>query len=443
MTSLDLTRRLPTPIALVGLGMSNRALEKLLLVSGFTPDSILHFDDKIADGVLNDPELLKERGVKTLIVSPGYPLAKEWIVSLRAEGVLVTSELAVAGSLLEDEKLIGITGSLGKSTTASLVGVGLEAAGKRVFVGGNLGFPLADYVLQVNQGTRARAEWVVLELSSFQLENLGALHFDCSLFTYFCSNHLERYSGLEEYYQTKASLLPRTKQRSFGNAQSRELVQYFKSYSLDQIQWSDLKSQKLFTDNDWSKKSLVGTHNQENLSLVASLLNELGVWNDSVKNALLAYKGLPHRMELLATKGPFFINDSKATAMESVRSAVQSVLDEKRFQEGGGKLWVLLGGRDKKLPWNELSSLGGLAQSLGEARLGFMFFGECRATVASASGLKGLQADSLRKALELLRSQTQSQDWVLLSPGGTSLDEFINFEDRGRMFAQWVKDIWK
>jgi UDP-N-acetylmuramoylalanine--D-glutamate ligase len=428
---------LPTPVALVGLGLSNRAVEKLLLQLGYRTDQICYFDDKLSDSVVSDPELLKQKGVRTLVVSPGYPLSKSWIAEMRQKGVELTSELAIAGSLLENEKLIGITGSLGKSTTTSLIGVGLQAAGIEVFVGGNLGIPLATYVSEVLAGQRKRATWLVLELSSFQLENLGSLKFDYSLFTYLCPNHLERYESLKHYYDTKATLADRTKHGVWANAQSADLKNYFSTSS--RVQWADLKTQSLFSAHDWQRKKLVGTHNEENIYMVSLLLQELGFWNTKSKEALLNFKGLPHRMELVSDKGPVFINDSKATTMESVSSAVKSVFHESRFKDGGGALWVLLGGRDKKLPWGELQSLSTLEEA---SRLKFVFFGECRETAATLSRLPGLQLETLAATMKELRRRVEPRDWVLLSPGGTSLDEFKNFEDRGEHFSAWAKELW-
>ncbi|MEO5667405.1 MAG: UDP-N-acetylmuramoyl-L-alanine--D-glutamate ligase [Bdellovibrionota bacterium] len=433
---------LASPVALVGLGISNVSVRRLLEFIGTSASEIISFDDKGTDGAVSDPKLLLDRGVRTLVVSPGYPLSKQWIRDFQARGIAVTSEINFAARFLQDERVVAISGSLGKSTTTSLIGEGLRASGHPYFFGGNLGFPLADYVLACLKGERPRAETLALELSSFQLECCENLPMHVGVLTFFCSNHLERYDSLEQYYDTKRVVFDRAQVKVFTNAASPELHDYFARHALlgspklKEVKFTDA----LVTRAELDRKALVGEHNSENIAVAAAVMKELGLWNDAVKEALLNFGGLSHRMERIdiGTGKPIFINDSKATALESVLTAVHSVLSDANFkQDASRKLVCLFGGRDKKHPWEKFKELG--ADAL---KLDVVFFGECGEEARSRSGLEGKSYKTLRLAMESLRSRIPANAWVLLSPGGTSLDEFKNFEDRGRSFAAWAKELW-
>lgn len=263
-----------------------------------------------------------------------------------------------------------------------------------------------------------------------------------SVLTYFCSNHLERYEGLEHYYDTKRVVLDRAQVRCFTNAASPELHDYLKRHALlgSARVFEVSVDEGLVSRADLDHKALVGEHNCENIALAAAVLRELGIWNERLKQALLEFPGLPHRMERinLGEGKPVFINDSKATALESVLTAVHSVLADPSFRAGSAKKLVcLFGGRDKKHPWEKLAELGASAEQLD-----VVFFGECGEEARRRSGLKSSSARTLRAALEDLRQRIDPNSWVLLSPGGTSLDEFKNFEDRGLRFAQWARELW-
>lgn len=429
----EFIKNLKTPIAIVGMGKSGEAARRLLLLAGYAPESILTFDGKLESAHFRDPQALMSQGApRTLVVSPGVPLASPWIQEARTKGVAITSEISLACATLENEKLIGITGSVGKSTTVSILGAGLHAFSKTGFVGGNLGTPFADYAADVLEKKRPRANWIILELSSYQLENCEGLELDYSAITYFTSNHLERYENLEHYYQTKWKILSLTKNVLLLNREGGDLVEYFnKNGSSQQIQVisrQDPSLQALHLE----QAELIGQHNQDNLALASSLALAAG-WPVTAIAGMKAFKGLAHRLESVGTvKGVRFINDSKATAMDSVLIAVTAAHDT---LQSAGKLWVLLGGRDKNLPWQDLKPLEALQNTE------FVFFGECRQTAQAKSTLPGKSFVSMQDAMEFILSQVKPADTVLLSPGGTSLDAFKSFEDRGDVFKAIVRDF--
>lgn len=429
----EFIKNLKTPIASVGMGKSGEAARRLLLLAGYKPESVLTFDGKLESAHFRDPQALMAQGApRTLVVSPGVPLASPWIQEAHKTGVTITSEISLACATLETEKLIGVTGSVGKSTTVSILGAGLHAFSQTGFVGGNLGTPFADYAADVLEKKRPRADWVILELSSYQLENCDGLKLEYSAITYFTSNHLERYDNLEHYYKTKWKILSLTKNALLLNREGGDLVEYFnKNGSAHQIQVISRKDPSV-ADLHLEKAELIGQHNQDNLALASSLALAAG-WPASAIEGMKSFKGLAHRLESVGTfKGVRFINDSKATAMDSVLIAATAAHDT---LQRAGKLWLLLGGRDKNLPWQDLKPLEGLQNTE------FVFFGECRQIAQNKSTLPGKSYLSMQDAMEFVLSQAKPADTVLLSPGGTSLDAFKSFEDRGDVFKGIVREF--
>ncbi|MDG0814871.1 UDP-N-acetylmuramoyl-L-alanine--D-glutamate ligase [Bdellovibrio svalbardensis] len=429
----EFIKNLKTPIAIVGMGKSGEAAKRLLLAAGVSANAIKCFDGKLATADYNDPsKLMSEVQPKTLVVSPGVPLASQWIQSARQHGIEVTSEISLSCSFLTTEKLIGVTGSVGKSTTVSLLQAGLAAFSKTAFVGGNLGTPFAEYAADLVEGVRKPADWVVLELSSYQLENCDGLFLDLSAITFLTSNHLERYENLQHYYETKWKILSITKDKMLLNSEGGDLVEYAKTMNhSEQVRFisrndTELKSLQL------DKALLIGQHNQDNLALAATLALEAG-WPHSAIEAMKNFTGLSHRLENLGTsKGIRFINDSKATAIDSVLIAATAAFDT---LVPGGKLFLLLGGRDKNLPWEQLKVLAAFID------IEFIFFGECREIAQKKSELDGVSFSRLDEALTYAFDHAKSADTVLLSPGGTSLDEFKSFEDRGNFFKKKVEEF--
>jgi UDP-N-acetylmuramoylalanine--D-glutamate ligase len=433
---------LKTPIALVGKGVSTEAVARLLKQLSYSDDEFFFYADQPSDGVISNSAELFNKNVQTLIVSPGYPLSKAWIQEARDRGIEISSEIDFASRFLEKEKTLLITGSLAKSTTTSLLGWTLDKIDQDVFVGGNLGLPLATYVTEVLAGTRKRAVYVVLELSSFQLECAQHLRRDHAVLTFLCENHLERYRDLHHYYDTKLSVLNELAGKMVVNSDCPELMRYLKEKDLlnhPKIIFSSLHNDKYFSESDYLKKKLVGTHNHENMNMVAHVLDLESLWSTSAKEAILNFKGLAHRMERVELAGNTtfrVINDSKATAIESVETACKSVLFDPQFQKSNSHLWLLLGGRDKKLPWEKLKTVS------QEKRLKIILFGEARNLIKEKLSLSVPAFEGLYEALSYIHQQTCENDCLLLSPGGSSLDEFKNFEERGEFFKKWVGELW-
>lgn len=422
-----------TPVAIVGMARSGESAERFLLARGLKREDILTFDQKVPAQFKDPQDLMSQGKPKTLVVSPGVPLKSSWIVEAQKAGVTITSEINLACEVLTDEKVIGVTGSLGKSTTVSLLGAGLAAFDKNSFVGGNLGTPFCDYALGVISGKRPRAQWIVLELSSYQLENCRNLKLAHSAITFLSANHMERYESLSDYYLTKWRMVNLTSGNLFLNQNGGDLV----DFAEQQPEFSRCvvvsRQNKNLLPHALSQSALLGSHNQDNIALATEIALHCH-WPISAIQGMKAFEGLEHRLENVGIfDGVRFINDSKATALDSVITATEVAHE---YLAANGQLHVLLGGRDKNLPWEELAELGILP------RTSFTFFGECRKIAQEKSGLMGPQYDSLGSAIKAILTQVKSNDIVLLSPGGTSLDEFKGFEDRGRFFKEKVRSYY-
>lgn len=424
---IDFVKR---PIAIIGMGISGESAKRLLQKNGVRPEDITTFDDKPNAAQFSDPrKLIEEFEPATLVVSPGYPLAKEWIQDFTEAGGAITSEITLALHFLTTEKIIGVTGSVGKSTTVSLLEAGLKAFSPTSFVGGNIGKPLADYVVELQERKRERAEWVVLELSSYQLENCGNLQCEFSAITYLTPNHMDRYPNLDSYYDTKWQLVKRTNQAVILNQSGGDLANYARSRKESvQMLFTDHRDEELTYLNLEAAK-LLGSHNQDNLCVAAKIAREAG-WPMSAMEAMKSFPGLSHRMENLGERsGIHFVNDSKATTIDSVKTAALGLYDQMDRKK---QLILLIGGKDKNLPWQELGELKKIQ------KLCPIFFGEVGAKAKELSGLGGKSYPKLHDAVNALKQLAQRGDIVLLSPGGTSLDEFKNFEERGKAFQSYI-----
>lgn len=419
-------KALPLPVAIIGMGKTGTSVKKLLLKAGLSESQIFTFDEKSSSDFSTEIEILRAEP-KTLVVSPGVSLKKKFIQELSQMGALITSEINIASHFLDGECLIGVTGSIGKSTTTAALGSALSAIDPNCFFGGNLGTPFAEYALKTFDPGFQRAKYIVLELSSYQLENSKDLALDYGIITYLSPNHLERYEGLDEYYMTKWQMIDQTKLKVFANALGGDLSNWAQKHTNPKV---FLINPLLdFPKEDWSVYRVLGEHNQQNLSLCLKVLQEL-MLPSQAHIGLQHFSGLSHRMENLGShREILFVNDSKATSLDSVRTAMNSCLEF-----GKGRLWLMLGGRDKNLPWNQIRDFK--SHSLVE----FIFFGEARQIIQGASGLPGPAYSSLKDALDHVKLHATSGDTVLLSPGGTSLDEFPNFEARGDFFRKYVQE---
>ncbi|MGI6251227.1 MAG: UDP-N-acetylmuramoyl-L-alanine--D-glutamate ligase [Anaerolineaceae bacterium] len=352
--------------------------------------------------------------------------------------------------------VIGITGSAGKTTTTALVGkiaehyFAMKNYHNRVWVGGNIGNPLIESVDQIDL-----EDLVVMELSSFQLE-LMTLSPQIAAILNITPNHLDRHETMQAYTHAKANIAMHQKQGdvtvlnredpgswalatqistdilSFGfkKPQPTENGVYVeRDHIWLQIGRSHLKMLPL----EWIQ--LRGRHNHANVLAACAISAAASLALPAIQSAVEEFQGVPHRMEFVRNfKGADWYNDSIATAPERALAAIHS------FHQ---PIVLLLGGRDKNLPWETL------AKECREKVARVIVFGEAADLIAEAIGPKKrgqrlqsvVKCRTLQEAVKTAANQLEEGDVVLLSPGGTSYDAFKDFEERGEKFRTWVNEL--
>jgi UDP-N-acetylmuramoylalanine--D-glutamate ligase len=349
-------------------------------------------------------------------------------------------------------RTIGITGSAGKTTTTTLVGsMAAQALGEgRVWVGGNIGVPLLAHLDQIQAGDLA-----VIELSSFQLEIMTA-SVDIAAVLNITPNHLDRHGTMAAYLAAKSriitcqtpgdvavlgrddpgswSLRPLVpgKLLSFGfeSSLSGEAGAYLDG---EQLMFCDQRTEVVLMPR--SVINLRGDHNLQNVLAACTIGWAAGLPVEAMRAAVETFHGVAHRLELVRTlRGVAWYNDSIATAPERAMAAIRS------FRE---PIVLLAGGRDKNLPWDDFAAL------VRERVDHLVLFGEATEKVARAIGQVKpgnrpytlLRCRGLREAVMAAAEVAEAGDVVLLSPGGTSFDEFRDFEQRGEAYRQWVLEL--
>jgi UDP-N-acetylmuramoylalanine--D-glutamate ligase len=378
-------------------------------------------------------------------VSPGVPADLPEIVAARRAGRPISSEMALFFALCA-APIVGITGSAGKTTTTSLVGAMLQAAGRRTWVGGNIGTPLIEHVLEI-----APSDWVVLELSSFQLELLEQSPHVAAVLN-ITPNHLERHGTLAAYAEAKRNILryqqpddwavlgydnPIT--HAFGAACAGHVLYVSTqvpvgagTFVRDGTLWLRWRGQETpIMRRD--ELQLPGEHNVANALAACAVAAACGVSTVAMAEVLRTFAGVEHRLETVRLwRGVRFVNDSIATAPERTVAALRSI---------DGPLILLVGGRLKQ--GVALHELAALARQ--RARL-VVAFGEAGDVLAqalmAADGPSAVRrVADLRAAFDVAVAATQPGDVVLLSPAGTSFDAFRDFEERGRAFKALVAEL--
>ncbi len=402
---------------ILGKGVSGRGAARLLDSLGF---SYQFYQD--GDGV---PDVsLFDFSVK----SPGFSINHKILRLLREKNIPTLGEIELAFRFSRG-KTVSVTGTNGKSTTTALIHTTLKTNGKRTFIGGNFGTPFSEFALKTTLETVS-----VIELSSFQIEDLKSYRSDISVVLNITPDHMNRYRDFQEYTETKLKLL----NHSDIVVLNRDDPQ-LKSLRGDNIIFFSRKeradtyvdSEKVVvnlnkkTEIPLSELPLKGVHNLENYMAAATVLNLLGLTEDQIIRGFKAFKGLPHRTEFVETiKRVRFINDSKSTNPDSLRKALES------FE----KVILIAGGSNKGLDFGKLREL------FKERVKGAVFIGETAELLSETfKGLSTiLRANSMEEAVKKAFELSEPGDTVLLSPGCASFDMFKNFEERGEAFKKAV-----
>ena len=383
-----------------------------------------------------DPALLD--GIEWFVLSPGIPLTHPFVRAAAAAGMPVVSEI-VLGFLCTDAAIAAVTGSKGKSTTTALAGALLAAQGKHCEVAGNIGAPFTAIADRLGP-----QDWVVLELSSFQLETVDRFHARAAVHLGVSPDHLDRYPNLEAYAAAKARigrhqtpddvLVVHTSEpyaARVAAATPARIVGFDPDWrgtgvvrQGDTIVWRESGCETTLART--SDVPLLGDHNVRNAMAALALARALGPVDDAVRAALGAFRGLPFRMQPAgAVGGIAFVNDSKATTVDAVAAAVEGL---------PGTVMLGLGGRNKGLDFTVLRP------HLERVRIVFTL-GEAAPEIEAA--LRGAAAfervGDLDELVARALAHGRAGDTLVFSPGCTSFDMFRNAEHRGEEFAAAVE----
>ncbi len=376
-----------------------------------------------------------------IIPSPGVPADAPMLQAARAKGVTIWSEIEMAYRFRQG-KLIGITGSNGKTTTTSLVEHILRSASFPTILAGNIGTPLIACVERMTPETLT-----VVELSSFQLELIQNFRTDISVFLNLTPDHLDRHHSLEIYSKAKARIFENQGEEDFAIlnaddpgttplAPTRPHIYWF-SRKQRAAQGAFLRGGDIVFRSDGREEivlrreevPLAGQHNLENV-LAAVVAGRLaGAQASDVAEGVRSFAGVEHRLEFVAeVNGVRYYNDSKATNVDATLKALDAF---------PGRILLILGGKDKGSDYTLLQN------SLREKAILALLIGAAAEKIDSqiAGGVAIERAGTLDRAVEIASHAARPGDVVLLAPACASFDQFQNYEHRGRVFKALVHEL--
>ena len=381
-----------------------------------------------------------------IVMSPGVPLSIPPVVKARELGIPVISEPELAFRY-SDVPFVAITGTNGKTTTTTLTAFLLEKEGRKVVAGGNIGLPLISQCPQMSAN-----DIVVAEMSSFQLESVDSFCPKVAVVMNLTPDHLDRHKTMEAYAAAKANI--------FKNQGPEEYLLLNKDDAIVAAMAAGAKShvyyfsqQEILNEGIWledgnlvyrldkngapqvlipaAEIGIVGSHNWQNAMAASLAALLMGQQPEIIAERLRAFKGVAHRMEPVATiDGVLYVNDSKGTNPDSTEKALGSY--------GKRPIVLIAGGRNKG------SDMAVLVPLMRAHCRGVVLVGEATGDFIDAFARTGYTdyvcADSFEDAVAKAREMAQSGDVVLLSPACASWDMFDNFEQRGDLFKELVKD---
>ncbi|MBI5589588.1 MAG: UDP-N-acetylmuramoyl-L-alanine--D-glutamate ligase [Deltaproteobacteria bacterium] len=462
---MDLNRK---NVLVVGLGMTGLATARFLHHRG----AVVTVTDMAAEENLVSSVLeLHQLGIRTelgghcresfgssdlIVLSPGVPHTHDFLMEAGRKGIPVIGEIELASRFIRDP-IIAITGTNGKTTTTSLLGNMLAACGMRVFVGGNIGNPLIGYV-----DRDEKADWVVLEVSSFQLDTIDTFRPDIGILLNITADHLDRYADMAGYAASKGRIFQNQTLEDIailngadpwvlseaGRIRSRKWVFNGSSTLEEGARLNGNELTLAFTSCpslravfpcaqtalgsarlDLGESRLYGKHNQENIC--AAVMAAIAAGGDvrNIQSALNQFKGLSHRIEFVRTvNGITYVDDSKATNVDAVYRALES------FQE---PVILIMGGRDKG------GDYGILEKAMQNHVKLLILLGEASELIAAALGnlVPTVRVSSMQAAVTNAHQAATSGDVVLLSPACSSFDMFRSYAHRGDVFQGEVNKL--
>lgn len=426
-------------IMIFGNGVSGKGAKKLLESEG---KEVIVVDDKNGISAEKAEKLLDN--VDLFIKSPGVPY-NNLVKSCRDKNIEVIDEIELAYRYLKENKIktkiIAITGSNGKTTVTSKIQEILKISGFKAEVAGNIGKSFAELLFK-----KKDLDFIVLECSSFQLENIKEFKPNVSLIVNLSPDHLNRYKSLEEYYDSKANIFKNLTEEdlfiiNLNDENILNRIKNLKCRTLGVSIYKNKEDSKCYFDGekivyesekiiDSKDLSLKGEHNIENILFIISVAKEIGISNEIIVDFLKETKSLEHRMEkFYKWNNTIFINDSKGTNLESTKFAIEAYKNA----------ILICGGKDKGLP------LEGLAKLIKENIKEVYLIGQMAERLKKHLILCNYNEekinclDTIENSIKDLREKLKfEKEVVLLSPSTSSFDQFKSFEERGKIFKEKV-----
>lgn len=407
---------------LVGLGKSNRAVFKALQKSGAdirvwddNPDNLKDYDEKI----IRSSDKAPWSKIKSVVVAPGIPPTHDIVVMAREKNIPVICDVDLFIQSNPTSKIIAITGTNGKSTVTALLNHVLNVNEKSQ-MGGNIGVPVMDL--------KARVDYTVLELSSYQLEYSPNLKSDISVLLNITPDHLEWHGDMEHYI--------RAKEKIFNNAAIKIISTDDDHSKSIFIRHDDAHPLTIYQDNlpfnqsDFTR--LKGDHNMQNILATYMVCAQLGIKHDVIIDRIKSFDGLEHRQYLTRViNGIPYINDSKATNSEATKMALKAYRNI---------IWIA-GGRAKDGGINSLSDkLSNVMHAclFGESASDFTDFLKSRGIEVELFETLDDAVNAAHKKAQSMRGEPMGAPTVLFSPACASFDQYDNFELRGDHFVDLV-----
>jgi UDP-N-acetylmuramoylalanine--D-glutamate ligase len=442
-------------VLVVGLGKSGLAAARFLkargarvTVSDARPAMLIaELSELLEQGYMVEAGshgLLTFRRQDLIVVSPGVPMSTPELKQVRAMGAHIIGELELGAQYLQGE-VVAVTGSNGKTTTTTLIGEILKAAGRSTLVGGNIGRPVTA---MVDESTTE--SWSVLEVSSFQLETVETFKPKIALVLNITPDHLDRHGTFEEYAALKARVTEFQTAEDFLilNGEDKD-TQMIAAKTKAQIFWFSTRrpikqgtfvhgESILFVPREGASSErvmpvaeipLAGAHNVENVLAAVCAARLAGVESATIRAAVREFKAVEHRLEFVREVGGVkYYNDSKATNVDATLKAVEAF---------AGGIHLILGGKDKGSDYRVLESL------LRERVKTVITIGSAAEKIErQLDGVVKIErAETLKRAVAFAHEAAVAGDTVLLAPACASFDQFENYEQRGRVFKELVASI--
>ncbi|MEO1294286.1 MAG: UDP-N-acetylmuramoyl-L-alanine--D-glutamate ligase, partial [Cyanobacteria bacterium J06636_16] len=388
-----------------------------------------------------------DEATNLVVVSPGVPWDIPALVEAREQGTEVIGETELAWRSLSDRPWVGITGTNGKTTTTALTAAIFQAAGLHAPTCGNIGYAVCDLAMETDV-----PDWVIAELSSYQIEASSTLTPQIGLWTTFTTDHLARHKTLQNYFTIKAELLHRSEQAVFNGDDP-----YLKANApalFPNAHWTSVHGRDaiaplhplVYIEKGWvmaggtaivAAKALrmVGAHNQQNLLMAVAAAHLAGIEGEAIAQGVTKFPGVPHRLELVGTWQDIrYINDSKATNYDAAEVGLRAV---------EGPTVLIAGGEAKE--GDDSSWL----QAIQNKAVYVLLIGDAANTFAERLEVLGYSSykivETLERAVEhsLELAPRLSAKTVLLSPACASFDQYPNFEARGDRFRQICQALLK